>query len=45
MASGDVIVIGAGVIGCSIAFELAKAGWSPVVVDKLPASGYGSTSA
>jgi sarcosine oxidase, subunit beta len=45
MTSADVVVIGAGVIGCSVAFELAKAGRSPVVVDKLPASGYGSTSA
>ena len=44
MSSADVVVIGAGVIGCSIAFELAKSGLAPVVVDKLPAAGYGSTS-
>ena len=45
MGKTDVIIIGAGVIGCSIAFELARDGWTPVVVDRLPASGYGSTSA
>jgi sarcosine oxidase, subunit beta len=45
MPSADAVVIGAGIIGCSIAFELAKSGWSPVVIDRLPASGYGSTSA
>jgi len=42
--TADVVVIGAGVIGCSIAFELAKSGRKPVVVDRLPTSGYGSTS-
>jgi len=40
----DAIVIGAGVIGAAIAFELAKKGWRTLNVDKLPASGYGSTS-
>jgi sarcosine oxidase, subunit beta len=44
-SSADVIVIGAGIIGCSIAFELAKTGRKPVVIDRLPAAGYGSTSA
>ncbi|MBF0277223.1 MAG: FAD-binding oxidoreductase [SAR324 cluster bacterium] len=40
----DVIIIGAGVIGCATAFELVKRGYKTLNVDKLPASGYGSTS-
>ena len=40
----DAIIIGAGVIGGATAFELAKKGWKTLNVDKLPASGYGSTS-
>ncbi len=40
----DAIIIGAGVIGSAIAFELAKKGWRTLNVDKLPAAGYGSTS-
>ena len=40
----DVIVIGAGVIGACVAFEFAKTGKQVLCVDKLPASGYGSTS-
>jgi len=42
--TADVIVIGAGVIGAATAFELAKTGREVIVVDRLPASGYGSTS-
>lgn len=42
--SADVIVIGAGVIGSSVAFELARSGRSVLVVDKGPAPGAGSTS-
>jgi sarcosine oxidase subunit beta len=42
--SPDVIVIGAGIIGCSIALALARAGRRVLVVDKNPAAGYGSTS-
>lgn len=42
--TADAIVIGAGVIGAATAFELAKTGRDVVVVDQLPASGYGSTS-
>ena len=38
-------MIGAGVIGSSIAFELAQTGRSVVVVDKSGAPGQGSTSA
>ncbi len=40
----DAIVIGAGVIGCATAFELAKKGYKTLNVDKLPAAGFGSTS-
>lgn len=43
--TADVVVVGAGVIGSSIAFELAKAGRSVVVVDKASGPGQGSTSA
>ncbi|AGT10297.1 NAD(P)/FAD-dependent oxidoreductase [Paracoccus aminophilus] len=38
------IIIGAGVIGCATAYELAKSGWQVTVVDKAPEAGYGSTS-
>src|SRR3989440_12742602 len=40
----DAIIIGAGVIGAAIAFELAKRGYKTLNIDKLPASGYGPTS-
>ncbi len=42
--SADVVIIGAGILGCAIAFELSKRGHDVIVVDKLPAAGYGSTS-
>jgi len=38
------VVIGAGVIGASIALGLARKGLSVLCVDRLPAAGYGSTS-
>ncbi len=41
----DAIVIGAGVIGSSVALELARGGRSVLVVDKGPGAGTGSTSA
>jgi sarcosine oxidase subunit beta len=41
----DVVVVGAGVMGGSIALELAKRARCVVVVDKLGAPGHGSTSA
>jgi sarcosine oxidase subunit beta len=41
--TSDAIVIGAGIMGTATAFELAKLHYRPVVVDKLPAAGYGST--
>ena len=40
----DTIIIGSGIIGCSIAFELSKKGLKTLNVDKLSASGNGSTS-
>jgi sarcosine oxidase subunit beta len=40
----DAIIIGAGVIGANIGFELSKAGYSTVNIDKLPVAGYGSTA-
>jgi sarcosine oxidase subunit beta len=42
--SADAIVIGAGIIGCATAFELAKKGYKTLSIDKLPDAGYGSTS-
>ncbi|ONI89573.1 oxidoreductase [Actinosynnema sp. ALI-1.44] len=41
----DVVVIGSGVIGASIALELARGGWRVTVVDKAGGAGHGSTSA
>ena len=43
--TADVVVVGAGVIGSSIALELERAGRSVVVVDKASGPGQGSTSA
>ncbi len=40
----DAIIIGAGIIGCSTAFELSKKGLKTLNLDKLTASGNGSTS-
>ncbi len=42
--TADVVIVGAGVIGSATAFELAKRGYKTLNIDKLPASGYGSTS-
>jgi sarcosine oxidase subunit beta len=42
--TADVIVIGAGIIGCSIALETARAGSRVICVDRGPAAGAGSTS-
>jgi sarcosine oxidase, subunit beta len=41
----DVVVIGAGVMGSSIAYELARDGYAVTVVDKGGGVGHGSTSA
>jgi sarcosine oxidase subunit beta len=40
----DAVIVGAGVIGAAIAFELAKRGYKTLSLDKLPAAGYGPTS-
>jgi sarcosine oxidase, subunit beta len=42
--TADAVIIGAGVIGAAVAFELCKRGLRTVNVDKFPAAGYGSTS-
>ena len=41
----DAIVIGAGVIGCAIGYELTKAGYKTLNLDKLSDAGAGSTGA
>jgi glycine/D-amino acid oxidase-like deaminating enzyme len=41
----DAVVVGAGVIGCSTAYELARKGLRVAVVDRLGGPGQGSTSA
>ena len=43
--SFDAVIIGAGVIGAAIGFELSKKGWKTLNIDRNPTSGYGSTSA
>ena len=40
----DAVIIGSGVIGCSIAFEMTKRGYKTLNVDKLGDAGMGSTS-
>ena len=44
MSNPDVIIIGSGIIGCATAFELAKAGYKTLNIDKLGDAGLGSTS-
>ena len=44
MRTADACVVGAGVIGCSIATELSRRGHRVLVVDKLSSAGAGSTS-
>jgi sarcosine oxidase subunit beta len=41
----DAIIIGAGVIGGAVAYELARRGHRTLSLDKGPGAGYGSTSA
>jgi sarcosine oxidase subunit beta len=41
----DAIIIGAGIIGASVARDLAARGWKTLSVDTHPAAGYGSTAA
>ena len=40
----DAIIVGAGIIGCCTAFELAKKGYRTLNVDKLASAGAGSTA-
>ncbi|MEO1563021.1 MAG: FAD-dependent oxidoreductase [Pseudomonadota bacterium] len=44
MSSPDAIIIGTGVIGTAIAFELAKAGYKTLSVDRNTQIGHGSTA-
>jgi sarcosine oxidase subunit beta len=39
----DAVIIGSGVIGCCVAFEMAKLGYKTLSVDKLGDAGMGST--
>ena len=39
----DTIIVGAGIIGACMAFELAKKGYKTLNVDRLPAAGHGPT--
>ncbi len=41
----DAIIVGAGVIGSAIGFELSKKGFKTLNIDKNPMSGYGPTAA
>ncbi len=43
MSNPDVIIIGSGIIGCSVAFELAKRGYKTLNIDKMDDAGAGST--
>jgi sarcosine oxidase subunit beta len=43
-SSYDAIIIGAGIIGANLGFEMSKAGFKTLNIDKLPAAGYGSTA-
>ncbi|MEO1192990.1 MAG: FAD-binding oxidoreductase [Pseudomonadota bacterium] len=42
--TADAIIIGAGVIGAALAFELSKAGWKTLSLDRNKQAGHGSTS-
>ena len=42
--SADAVVIGAGIIGTAVAYEIAKRGQRTISVDRAPKAGYGSTS-
>ncbi|MFC2164505.1 NAD(P)/FAD-dependent oxidoreductase [Acidobacteriota bacterium] len=43
-ANYDVVLIGAGIIGCCIAFELSKKGYKTLNIDKEATAGAGSTA-
>ncbi len=40
----EIIIVGAGIVGCSIALALSRRGLKTLNIDSLPAAGYGSTS-
>ena len=40
----DTVIIGSGIIGCCIGYEMAKKGYKTLNLDKLPAAGQGSTA-
>lgn len=42
--SYDAVIIGAGIIGANLGFEMSKGGYKTLNIDKLPAAGYGSTA-
>ncbi|MEL6522352.1 MAG: FAD-dependent oxidoreductase [Pseudomonadota bacterium] len=42
--TADAIIIGAGVIGSALAFEMAKAGWKTLTIDRNAQAGHGSTA-
>ncbi|WP_172295700.1 FAD-binding oxidoreductase [Pseudoruegeria sp. HB172150] len=44
MSTPDAIIIGTGVIGAATAFELAKAGWKTLSLDRNQQAGHGSTA-
>ena len=44
MNQPDAIIIGTGVIGAAIAFELSKAGWRTLSLDRNAQVGHGSTA-
>ncbi|SMO88226.1 NAD(P)/FAD-dependent oxidoreductase [Ruegeria faecimaris] len=44
MSQPDAIIIGTGVIGAAIAFEMAKVGWKTVSLDRNAQVGHGSTA-
>ena len=45
VARADAVIIGAGVIGAGVAYELSRRGLTTVSVERLPGAGQGSTSA
>ncbi len=44
MSQPDAIIIGTGVIGAAIAFEMAKGGWKTLSLDRNAQVGHGSTA-
>ncbi|MDX1742604.1 MAG: FAD-dependent oxidoreductase [Ruegeria sp.] len=44
MSQPDAIIIGTGVIGAAVAFEMAKAGWKTLSIDRNSQVGHGSTA-